>query len=118
MLMQAKQLFPNVYLMVGVCNDELVHSLKGDTVMTDMERYNDTTCYIVCSIALTSLQISSNFDRYEAVRHCRYVDEVVPNAPWNLTPEFLEEHNVSNLNTRMHRQSLNSFFHRIFALKD
>jgi glycerol-3-phosphate cytidylyltransferase-like family protein len=53
-----------------VCNDDLTHSKKGRTVMTDGERY-------------------------EAVRHCRYVDEVVRDAPWELDDEFVTRHKVS-----------------------
>lgn len=33
-------------------------------------------------------------ERYDAISHCRYVDEVVRNAPWTLTPEFLTKHRV------------------------
>ena len=64
-LMQAKNLIPNAYLIVGVCNDQLTHKKKGHTVMIDTERY-------------------------EALRHCRYVDEVITDAPWSLTDEFIE----------------------------
>jgi len=53
-----------------VTSDELTHRLKGKTVMSEQERY-------------------------DAIRHCRYVDELVVDAPWVITPEFLEEHQVS-----------------------
>ncbi|XP_065841269.1 choline-phosphate cytidylyltransferase A-like [Oscarella lobularis] len=68
-LMQAKAAFPNVYLLVGICSDELTHKLKGRTVMTAAQRY-------------------------DAVSHCRYVDEIVPNAPWVLDDEFLDKHRI------------------------
>eukprot|EP00088_Acartia_fossae_P002382 TRINITY_DN10960_c1_g1_i3.p1 TRINITY_DN10960_c1_g1~~TRINITY_DN10960_c1_g1_i3.p1 ORF type:complete len:319 (-),score=93.39 TRINITY_DN10960_c1_g1_i3:432-1388(-) len=70
-MMQAKNVFPKseVYLMVGCCNDALTHSMKGKTVMSDTERY-------------------------EAIRHCRYVDEVIVDAPWVLDEQFLEKHKI------------------------
>lgn len=66
---QAKKSLPNVFLMVGCCNDELTHRLKGSTVLTDSERY-------------------------EAVRACRWVDQVIADAPWVVTDEFIEKHDI------------------------
>jgi len=68
-LKQAKILFPYTHLLVGVCNDELTHKLKGLTVMTHAERA-------------------------ESLRHCRYVDEVVENAPWIVNQEFMDLHKI------------------------
>lgn len=68
-LMQAKNAFPNTYLIVGVCDQQITEENKGRTVMNERERYN-------------------------AVKHCRYVDEIVEGCPWVITPEFIEEHQI------------------------
>ena len=52
-----------------MCNDALTHKYKGKTVMTDEERY-------------------------EAVSHCRWVDEVVRDAPWVIDEAFIEKHKI------------------------
>ncbi|PRQ58399.1 putative choline-phosphate cytidylyltransferase [Rosa chinensis] len=61
--------FPNTYLLVGVCNDATTHKFKGKTVMTESERY-------------------------ESLFRCKWVDEVIPDAPWVVNEEFLDKHNI------------------------
>lgn len=68
-LKQAKEAFPHVHLMVGVVNDELTHRYKGPVVVPEAWRY-------------------------DRVRHCRYVDEVIRDAPWVLDLEFLIKHKI------------------------
>ncbi|AGO13454.1 AaceriACL118Cp [[Ashbya] aceris (nom. inval.)] len=68
-LEQCKKSFENVTLICGVPSDRITHKLKGLTVLTDKQR---------C----------------ESLRHCRWVDEVVEDAPWCVTPEFLEQHKI------------------------
>jgi ethanolamine-phosphate cytidylyltransferase len=66
-LRQAKEM--GDILVVGVHSDADIEKNKGPTVMKEEERY-------------------------EAVRACKWADEVVPNAPYNTTVEILREHNI------------------------
>ncbi|KZT57568.1 hypothetical protein CALCODRAFT_495961 [Calocera cornea HHB12733] len=68
-LRQAKLSFPSVYLLVGVCSDTLVNQHKSPACMTHGER---------C----------------ESVRHCKWVDEVVPEAPWVIDDAFLDKYKI------------------------
>ena len=61
--------FPHTFLLVGCCGDTVTHAYKGKTVMTQEERY-------------------------ESLRHCRWVDEVVEDAPWVIGPDFLAAHQI------------------------
>ncbi|KAK6201530.1 putative cholinephosphate cytidylyltransferase [Scheffersomyces amazonensis] len=68
-LEQAKKSFENVELVCGVPSDIETHKRKGLTVLSDQQR---------C----------------DTLKHCRWVDEVIPNAPWCVTTDFLDEHNI------------------------
>ena len=64
-LRQAKLSFPNVYLIVGVVSSELCAQHKNRPLLESRERY-------------------------EALRNCRWVDEVLEDAPWVITPQLIE----------------------------
>ncbi|MEU9474386.1 adenylyltransferase/cytidyltransferase family protein [Streptomyces sp. NPDC048191] len=58
------------YLMVGVLSDEVVASYKRRPIMSLAER-----------IAV--------------IEACRYVDEVLPDAPYRVTRDFLDRHDIA-----------------------
>lgn len=68
-LEQAKKALPNVQLICGVPSDVETHKRKGLTVLTDKQR---------C----------------ETLEHCKWVDEVIPDAPWCVTTDFLIKHKI------------------------
>lgn len=68
-LEQAKKALPNVTLICGIPSDEETHRRKGLTVLSDKQRA-------------------------DTLVHCRWVDEVIEDAPWCVTPEFLEKHKI------------------------
>ena len=57
------------FLLVGIHADETVESYKRTPILTMKERI-------------------------ASVEGCRYVDEVVPNAPLEITREWIENHNI------------------------
>ena len=68
-LEQAKKLFPNTHLIVGCCNDELTRKMKGLTVL-------------------------NQYERCESLRHCKWVDEIIEDAPWVIDENFLKKHKI------------------------
>ena len=68
-LEQAKKLFPNVHLIVGVSGDAETQAKKGKIVMNEKER---------CDI----------------LRHCKWVDEIICPCPWVITLDFIEKHDI------------------------
>ena len=57
------------YLLVGVCSDDVVRANKGSPLFTVEERIR-------------------------SVAGCRYVDEVIPNAPWSIDRAWIIQHHI------------------------
>ena len=68
-LRQAKLSFPQTHLIVGV--------------FSDAERGQHNL-----------LPLRPHLERCETVRHCRWVDQVVPDAPWVLEEEYLKRFKI------------------------
>ncbi|CAA9990773.1 choline-phosphate cytidylyltransferase, putative [Plasmodium knowlesi strain H] len=68
-LEQAKKMFENTVLIVGVTSDNETKLFKGQIVQTLEERT-------------------------ETLRHVRWVDEIISPCPWVITPEFMEKHKI------------------------
>ena len=67
MLKQARQF--GDYLIVGVHSDKTVESYKRTPIINEN-------------------------DRYELLRNCRLVDEIIENAPIIITKDYIKEHNI------------------------
>lgn len=65
-LRQAKLSFPSVYLIVGVVSSELCEQHKNRPILESSERY-------------------------EALRNCRWVDEVLEDAPWVVEQPLIDK---------------------------
>lgn len=68
-LEQSKKALPNAELIVGVPSDFETHKRKGLTVLSD-------------------------YQRCETLKHCKWVDEVIADAPWCVTQDFLTKHRI------------------------
>ncbi|SBS90429.1 choline-phosphate cytidylyltransferase, putative (CCT) [Plasmodium ovale curtisi] len=69
-LEQAKKLFPNTILMVGVTSDNETRLYKGQIVQ--------------------SLE-----ERTETLKHVKWVDEIISPCPWVITPDFVEKYQIN-----------------------
>lgn len=65
-LEQAKKAFKNVHVIAGVSGQEETERLKGKTLMKE-------------------------YERTEAVRNCKWVDEVLCPCPWVISKQFLDD---------------------------
>jgi len=66
-------------------------------------------CKIMCRVLKVGIHNDNDVDKYKripvlnmeerikVVESCKYVDEVIPNAPLHVTQEFLDSHNIERV---------------------
>jgi cytidyltransferase-like protein len=85
---KAKSLYPDTYLIIGVHSDETVASYKRKPFFS-ME------------------------DRVAIAEACKYVDEVIPDAPLRLTEEFIENFRIEVV---LHGDDMSEFFKDCYSV--
>ena len=68
-------------------SDEQVRANKAQGIMSHAERFG-------CRFHFSSEGNINHARRLEAVRHCRWVDEVVPEAPWVIDEVFMKKFDI------------------------
>lgn len=89
-LKRIKEKYPNDKLIIGIHHDDEVEIYKRIPIMSLSERV-------------------------EVVKACKYVDDVIPNAPVNITEEYLEKHNI-DLVIHAHFESENSRYEKMYEI--
>lgn len=108
-LRQAKHFFPDVHLLVGVSSDELVKSYKASPVLTSAERYESVrNCkWCVCALIHSTPVLAYTLTSWGRV------DEVIEDAPWEVTQDFIDKHHIDYV---AHGQSPSYFMTRSVQL--
>lgn len=84
-LRKAKQFEEKIYLIVGIHSDEDCTSYKRKPIF-------------------------SMKDRVEIVKACKYVDEVIPNAPIKISEEFLDRYKIDIV---IHGSDMNKYLKEV-----